>query len=598
MHVRSWLPVALVYLAAGCASPYESSSTNVDEASVEALREALQPYRLPDEDDLDALPQDPRNPLTREKVSLGRLLFHDAALHVGTELVEARATASCATCHHAVSGFQAGTRQGLGEGAEGFAAVRTLLAGFPSGAVDAQAIRTPSALNAAWFENVLWNGQFGATGANVGTDSSWLAGTPKAANQLGFHGLETQAIAGQDVHRVSIDASGIATDPQYVTLFAEAFPDVAEGQRVSRVHAGLAIAAYERTLLANRAPFQRWLRGDSGALTQTQLKGARLFFGRAGCVACHNNPGLGGSSFHALGMPDFEPGMPNVKPDSVEKLGRGGFTGRESERFAFKVPQLYNLSDSPFLGHGGSFHSVRDVIQYKNDAISANPLVEYARLSPRFVPLELSPESLDALVDFVEHGLSDPDLARYEPRQDELPFQTCVPNADAVSWAQLGCSGSPPAAPAPLSGVALENHEVTDQRFALPPIVLAPGGVLVVARNATREEFEAAWGALAPWVMFVSASAVSSGAPIINGGELFYLVAEDGTELDGPCVSAAGAVNQRVGPNQWKVVGKASATPGKVPVGLDGLGLAVTEVADVKDSLGSRFEFVEISYLP
>jgi hypothetical protein len=75
-------------------------------------------------------------------------------------------------------------------------------------------------------------------------------------------------------------------------------------------------------------------------------------------------------------------------------------------------------------------------------------------------------------------------------------------------------------------------------------------------------------------------------------------VAANGTDADGPCKSALGAVNQRVGPGEWKVVDSDAATPGEVPVGLAGLGLAVTEVADGPESGGSRFEFVEIAYLP
>lgn len=54
---------------------------------------------------------------------------------------------------------------------------------------------------------MLWNGQFGATGPNVGTESEWTIGTPKEVNTLGFEGIESQA--GLDVHRLEIDVNDI-----------------------------------------------------------------------------------------------------------------------------------------------------------------------------------------------------------------------------------------------------------------------------------------------------------------------------------------------------------------------------------------------------
>ncbi len=119
-------------------------------------------------------------------------------------------------------------------------------------------------------------------------------------------------------------------------------------------------------------------------------------------------------------------------------FGRGGFTQRPEDMFKFKVPQLYNLMNSPFYGHGGNFNSVREVIEYKNNAVAQNPNVPNGQLSPHFKPLNLTEAEISALVEFIESGLYDPDLKRYEPTH--LPSNNCFPNNDAQSQTDLGCN--------------------------------------------------------------------------------------------------------------------------------------------------------------
>ncbi|NNK80142.1 MAG: cytochrome-c peroxidase, partial [Flavobacteriales bacterium] len=164
-------------------------------------------FVLPESDDLNSIPQDPNNPLTDDKVALGKLLFHETGLGIHPENESSWKTFSCATCHHARAGFQAGVVQGLSDGGMGFGFAGEGRIPDPLYAeeeIDVQQIRTPSALNSAYQVNMLWNGQFGATGMNVGTESQWTAGTPKETNNLGYEGVETQAIAGLGVHRMDI----------------------------------------------------------------------------------------------------------------------------------------------------------------------------------------------------------------------------------------------------------------------------------------------------------------------------------------------------------------------------------------------------------
>ena len=129
-------------------------------------------------------------------------------------------------------------------------------------------------------------------------------------------------------------------------------------------------------------------------------------------------------TFHALGMNDLDG---SYDPSNVDlarfggtvpanfRLGRGGFTGMASEHYQFKTPQLYNLKDSPFYGHGASFQTVREVIEYKNKAIRENLLVPKAKLAPKFRPRGLAPSQIDALDAFISDALYDANLMRYFP---------------------------------------------------------------------------------------------------------------------------------------------------------------------------------------
>lgn len=405
-------------------------------------------FKLPASDAYSEIPQDPNNPLTASKVELGKFLFHETGIGKNPRLFTSSEEFSCASCHHAGAGFQAGIAQGIGEGGTGFGfagEARTVHPEYFDNPVwqdsaDVQAIRSPSVLNVAFQKNMLWNGQFGATGVNEGTDRLWTEGTPVAFNHLGFEGVETQAIAGQTVHRQVVDQDFCTEYSEYMSLFKNAFGDVPESTDELRIYAGLAIAAYERTLLANEAPFQKWLSGAYSAMSDAEKRGALLFFGKAECVTCHTGPALNSMEFHAYGMNDLFmlPDVIGAFPVSPENLGRSAFTKDPDDLFKFKVPQLYNLREARFLGHGASFTSIREVVEYKNEGIPQNHMVDPGLLAPEFTPLFLTSEEVDDLVAFLKNGLNDPHLERYVPA--ELPSGMCFPNADEQSMIDHGCA--------------------------------------------------------------------------------------------------------------------------------------------------------------
>ncbi|HKK75832.1 MAG TPA: cytochrome c peroxidase [Saprospiraceae bacterium] len=399
-------------------------------------------FTLPDSDDFSAIPQDPRNPLSEEKVALGQLLFHETALALNPTHTSGEGTYSCASCHFAGAGFQANRWQGIGDGGMGAGAngmARTKSPDYLAPELDVQPIRSPTTLNTAFQRVMLWNGQFGATGPNRNTEAAWTTGTPKENNHLGYEGLETQAIAGLGVHRIVIDYDRME-DLGYIERFDQAFPEIEKPQRYSTEMAGLAIAAYERTLFANEAPFQQWLRGDRQAMTEIEKQGAMLFFGKAQCAPCHGGPALNSEAFHAFGMKDLDQIAEETfmtPSNAVEHRGRGGFTGNPADNYKFKVPQLYNLSDSPFLGHGSSLRSIREVVAYKNTGIPENSRVPEQALSNHFRPLGLTEQEVDAITVFLESALHDDNLTRYQP--DQILSGNCFPFADPMAKVDMGC---------------------------------------------------------------------------------------------------------------------------------------------------------------
>lgn len=423
------------------------NSNQFDQDLKEALREAspngeTDYFLLPNDGDYSSLPQDPRNLISPAKVKLGKLLFHETALASLAEKIYLKGTYSCASCHHVAAGFQAGIIQGIGDGGQGFGIQgegRKKHPLYTKTTIDVQPLRTPSALNIAYQKNVLWNGQFGATGVNIGTEDKWETGTPLATNRLGYEGIETQAIAGLKVHRMQIEGSDIMQAITYRTLCDESFAELPESERYSREQAGRAIAAYERTLLANQANFQKWLRGDFQALNNSEKRGAILFFGKANCSTCHNGPALNDMNFHALGMGDLSEsnGAFMVDPNHKAHKGRASFTDKDEDLYRFKTPQLYNLIDSPHYGHGGTFNSIKAIVQYKNNGVAENPNVQSNQLSEYFKPLGLTEKEIDDITNFISTALYDPALSRYVP--NDLPSGSCFPNNDFVSKSDLNC---------------------------------------------------------------------------------------------------------------------------------------------------------------
>lgn len=423
--------------------PLESEYDNKLKDMVRSAAEdgTLDYYVLPDEDDLAAIPQDPLNPLTPEKVSLGKLMFYDTGLATESKFESGKLTYSCASCHLPTAGFRPGSSQGVADGGFDYGSngeARKKRSEYEDADLDVQSARPLSLINVAYVTNTFWNGQFGGGGVNEGTEGVWDLRHDTELNHLGFQGIETQNMEGLETHRIGITKE-ILDEYGYTELFDAAFPDVPEEERYTVPTASLAFSAYIRTIFANQAPFQKWLKGDDSAMTLDEKRGGILFFQKAQCVNCHFRPNLGSLEFHALGVNDmYQIPSFNAFESDRRNLGRGGFTLKEEDNYKFKVPQIYNAADAPHFFHGASKTTVEQLIDYKIAAESENSKIPQELLSTKFSPLDLTDEERSQLITFVSSALRDPDLTRYQP--ESVPSGLCFPNNDMESRIDLGCN--------------------------------------------------------------------------------------------------------------------------------------------------------------
>ncbi|MCB9081308.1 MAG: hypothetical protein H6555_06315 [Lewinellaceae bacterium] len=402
----------------------------------------LSHFVLPNSTDLEAIPQGPQNALSPAKIKLGKMLFYETGLARKARQASGIGTFSCSTCHVPASGFMPGRVQGIADGGQGFGQKgesRGKLSAYAETEIDVQGARPLSLLNVAYVTNTTWSGKFGAFHKNAGTENLWGKDPTTAVNKLGLDGLEAQNIEGLRIHRFVVDKYVLDT-LGYRSMFDEAFGDWDVAERYSELATSFAISAYLRTLLPTEAPYQRWLRGDELALNEQEKRGAILFYSKAGCYRCHQGAALSSNEFYALGVGDlYQTGQAFATgPNDIRNRGRGGYTLKYEDMCKFKVPQIYNMADSPFYFHGSSKRSLREVVEYFNNAVPENPNAPEENISPLFHPLNLTPGEITDLTAFLSNGLRDPNLRRYVP--ERVLSGNCFPNNDPLAKKDMGCN--------------------------------------------------------------------------------------------------------------------------------------------------------------
>jgi cytochrome c peroxidase len=254
----------------------------------------------------------------------------------------------------------------------------------------------------------------------------------------------------------------------YKERFAKVFREIRGGQPITFLHVARALAEFEFTLTFANAPMDRFARGERGAMTDAQKRGALLFFGKAGCVRCHAVAGQANEMFsdfqnHVAGVPQIVPkfgaGTGNVQFDGEgtdEDFGLEQVTGNPADRYKFRTAPLRNLALAPAYFHNGAFTRIEDAIAYHLDALRSAREYDAAaagvspdlaqglgpiealleRLDPLLSePAELTPSEVADLVAFVRDGLLDPrarpeHLCKLVPRsvpsgRPVLDFQIC-----------------------------------------------------------------------------------------------------------------------------------------------------------------------------
>ncbi len=332
-----------------------------------------------------------------EKVELGRLLFFDKILSGNRNI-------SCATCHHPAHASADGVALGIGEGGAGLGPERHV----PEGAAVLGRVprNAPSLrfLGAREFTTLFHDGRVEAA-----PDGPWPSGfwTPAReqlpegldnvlAAQAMFPVLSDLEMAGGRGENPVADAAALrrfageggAWDlladrlreiPAYVALFEAAFPEIDGPTGITFVHAANAIAAFEAAAFrSDDSPFDRYLRsGEPDHLSPAAQRGMALFYGPAGCAACHAGKFQTDHQFHAIAMPQIGPGKGDGTDDSyfratgyparLEDFGRAPISGDPADRYRFRTPSLRDVALTGPWGHAGAFETLEAVVRHHLD---------------------------------------------------------------------------------------------------------------------------------------------------------------------------------------------------------------------------------------
>lgn len=292
-----------------------AGSVNSQHSEYNKYRSILEPLPA-----IAPIPAD--NPMTAEKIKLGKMLYWDRR-------VSKTGATSCVFCHYPSYYGAEPMRKSVGI----------------NGEIHLRNAQT--ALNAAFLRAQFWAGE-----------------SPT---------LEHQALAAIRSHVATRSwpnevAERLNRLPEYKKLSMKVF-----GEPLTEENIGKAIAAYVRTLVTPDYPLARWLNGDDSALTDHQKRGMALFVDK-GCIGCHHGPVFSGPmhnpeiKVHAIEHPDAgKMGLHLHKvilPGAENDLGKAKTTKREEDKYFFKVPQLLNIEKTPPYTHAGLIDNLHDMVRF------------------------------------------------------------------------------------------------------------------------------------------------------------------------------------------------------------------------------------------
>ena len=239
------------------------------------------------------------NPVTPEKIELGKALFFDPRL-------SASGVFSCASCHNLATGGDDNMETSVGHG-------------WQKGPRN-----SPTVLNAVLNEAQFWDGR-----------ADDLAAQAKGPIQAGVEMANTP-------EQVEVTLKSM---PQYVAWFSNAFP--AEEDPVNFDNMAKAIEAFEATLITP-APFDAWLNGDDNAMSEEAKAGLTLFMDK-GCSSCHSGVNVGGHGYYPFGLIE-KPGAEILPPGDK---GRFAVTETVDDEYVFRASPLRNVALTAPYFHSG-----------------------------------------------------------------------------------------------------------------------------------------------------------------------------------------------------------------------------------------------------
>jgi len=284
-------------------------------------------WSLPRGFPVPTVPED--NPMSAEKVELGRRLFYDTRL-------SGNGTFSCANCHQQRLAFTDGLPRGVGSTGQK----------HPRGSM--------SLVNVAYSPALTWVNP-NMKRLEQQALAPMFGETPV---ELGLAGKEAELVAR------------LAADSRYVAWFAAAFPD--DSSPITVDHITKAIASFERVLISGESPYDREQRGDTAAVSASAKRGEQLFFSeKMECFHCHGG-------FNFTGTTDYVgKGIPEVEFHNTALYNVGGkgaypsdapglreFTQRAEDEGKFKAPTLRNIAlTAPYM-HDGSIATLEGVLDH------------------------------------------------------------------------------------------------------------------------------------------------------------------------------------------------------------------------------------------
>lgn len=277
------------------------------------------------------------NPSTPEKIALGKQLYFDGRLSADNKI-------SCASCHDPAKGYSNGEQ--FATGVEGKKGGRN----------------SPTVINSAFNRYQFWDGR--------------------------AKSLEEQALGPiQNPIEMNMTLDAVVAKLNAINGYKSQFQKVF-GTDVTADGIAKAIAAYERTVVSTDAPYDRYRAGDKSAMSESAMRGMKLFFSKANCVACHSGPNFTDNGFHNIGSSTGDPGREVIS----KSLG---------DKQAFKTPTLREIGRTAPYMHDGSFKTLEDVLAHYNKGGTPNQ-----QLDEELFPLQLSPQEITDLIGFLNEGLS------------------------------------------------------------------------------------------------------------------------------------------------------------------------------------------------